>query len=93
MQDWSSNKMINILLDENCKVKEVDQFVSNKRLLKFEFEEMKRTLIDYVESASGAGPGLEGGWLSKIRRTVHLYNIYGRIITKKIRGIPTIMNF
>ena len=35
MQDWSSSEMINTLLDENCKIKEVDQFISKKRPLNF----------------------------------------------------------
>ena len=36
--------------------------------------------------ASGEGRGLEGSWLTKIRRTIHLYNMYGRIVTKKSKG-------
>ena len=46
-------------------------------------EEIEKTLTDYVESSSGEGQGHEGGWLTKIIRTVHHYNVYGRIITKK----------
>ena len=65
MQHWSSNEMKNVLLDENCQIKDVDQFLSNKRPLKFELEEIRRTLTDYVESASGTGQGLEGGWRQK----------------------------
>ena len=36
--------------------------------------------------SSGDGQGMAGGWLAKIRRTIHHYNIYGRIVTKKSKG-------
>ena len=29
---------------------------------------------------------MEDGWLTKVRETVELYNIYGRIFTKKPKG-------
>jgi hypothetical protein len=45
--------------------------------------EIKKTLNDFIESASGEGQGFGGGWLTKTKRTIHLYNIYGKIITKK----------
>ena len=78
--------MINALLDTYDKIKEIDHFLDNKCPLNFELEEIKITVSDYVESASGKVQGLKSGWLSKTRRTIHLYNIYGRIITKKNKG-------
>ena len=41
---------------------------------------------DFIESAFGEGRGLEGGWLSKTRRTIHIYNVYGSIISKTNEG-------
>ena len=41
---------------------------------------------DSIESASGDGRGLEGGWLTKTRRTINLYNVYGIMITKNNKG-------
>ena len=32
------------------------------------------------------GRGLESGWLTKVRETLELYNLYGRIIAKKPKG-------
>ena len=78
--------MLNINLDANGKIKDWDKFTGTKRPLSFEMEEIKKTLTDYVESASGKGQGHESGWLTKIRRTVHHYNLYGRIVTKKSKG-------
>ena len=49
-------------------------------------EELRKTLNDYIESASGEGQGLESGGFTKTRRIIHLYNLYGRIITKKNKG-------
>ena len=68
------------------KVKRTDQFVGSKKPLEFEILEVKRTLNYFLESIYGEGYGLQSGWLTKTRRTIQVYNIYGRIVTKKVKG-------
>ena len=59
-------------------------FMDKKNLIGFELYELKRTLKKIFGSFLCDGQGLESGWLTKVRET--LYNIYGRIITKKPKG-------
>ena len=71
-----------MILDTTGKIRGTDEFTGHKKPLEYEILELKRTLNDFVESLSGKGQGLESGWLSKTRRTIQIYNIYGRIFTK-----------
>ena len=85
-QDWSRTEIINSILNSNGGLIEWDMLQCDKRPLYFEFEEIKKTLSDFIEMSSGEGRGMVGGWLSKIRKTILHYNIYGRIVTKKRMG-------
>ena len=85
-QDWSKSEMINSILNSNGGLIEWDMLQCDKRPLYFEFEEIKKTLSDFIEMSSVEGQGMVGGWLSKIRKTILHYNIYGRIVTKKRKG-------
>ena len=48
--------------------------------------ELKRTLRNCLGSYLCDGRGLESGWLEKISKSLSVYNIYGRIITKQPKG-------
>ena len=85
-QDWCKYETINVLLDANGKIKEVDKFYGQKKPIGFELYELKRTLNNFLESFLCDGRGLESCWLTKVRGTLELYNLYGRIITKN-RGM------
>ena len=78
--------MINILLNANGKVKGIDEFYRQKKPVGFELHELKKTLSNFLGSFLCDGRGLEGGWLAKIRKSLELYNLYGRMITKKPKG-------
>ena len=82
-QDWFKHEMINVILNVYGKVKKIDKFYGQKRPIGFELHELKRTLNNLLGSFLCDGRGLESGWLTKVRETLELYNIYGRIITKK----------
>ena len=78
--------MLNSILNSNGGLTNWENLNGDKRPLYFEFEEIKRTLTDFVEMYSSKGQGMDGGWLAKIRRTIHHYNIYGRFEAKKSKG-------
>ena len=63
-QEWSKTEMINSILNSNGRLIEWDDLSSDKRPLYFEFEEIKRTLTDFIEMSSGEGWGLVGAWLA-----------------------------
>ena len=84
--------MINVILNVNGKVKEIDEFYGQKKPIGFELYELKRTLNNFSESLCD-GRGLESGWLTKVRGTLELYNLYGRINAKKQTDAPTTMIF
>ena len=54
--------------------------------LGFELHELKKNLNIFQESFLCDGWGLEGDWLTKTRESLELYNLYGRMITKKPKG-------
>ena len=85
-QDWCKYEMLNVMLNSNAKLKEIVEFCGPKKPIGFELNELKQTLNNILGSFLGDERGLEGGWLKKIRETLELYNIYGRIITKKPKG-------
>ena len=78
--------MINVLLNVNAKVKESNEFYGQRKPVGFEIYELKMTLNNFLGSFLDDGRGLEGGWLTKVRDTIELYNIYGKTITKKPKG-------
>ena len=55
----------------------------DKKPLLFEYEELKRTLTDFVDTSSGWRLGASRGMLAKSKNRNNNYNVYGRIITKK----------
>ena len=85
-QYWCEYEMINILLNANGKVKEIDEFYRQKKTHGFELHELKKTLSNFLGSFLCDGRGLESGWLAKTRKSLELYNLYGRMITKKPKG-------
>ena len=85
-QDWAKTEIINSILNSNGGLINWENLNGDKRPLYFEFEEIKRTLTDFVEMSSGKGQGMDGGWLAKIIRTIPHYNIYGRIVSKRSKG-------
>ena len=70
-QDWAKTEIVN----SNGGLTNWENLNGDKRPLYFEFEEIKRTLTDFVEMSSSKGQGMASGWLAKIRRTIHHYNI------------------
>lgn len=71
-------ELINVILDKTGNMKGNDEITGNKQPLELETLELKRTLNYFIESLSGEGSGLKSSWLSKIKRTFQVYNIYGR---------------
>ena len=43
-QDWHKNEVLNTILNTECNIKDVGDFVGLKKPVKFELRELKRTL-------------------------------------------------
>ena len=48
--------------------------------------DLKKNLKHFLYSSFGVKRGLEGGWLEKFRLKMGTLNLYGRIVTKKVKG-------
>ena len=59
----------------------------------FEYMDLKKTLKNFINSTFGEKRGLEGGWLEKFRIKMGTFNLYGRIVTKKIKAVHIFMNY
>ena len=82
-QDWSKIETIDVILNREGKIKDIYEFTGTKKPLDYETVELKKTLNSFILSYSDERSGLKSSWLEKIRRTIYLYNLYGRIIIKK----------
>ena len=85
--------MINTILNANGKIKRIDEFYGQKKPVGFEIYELKRTLNNFLESFLWDRRGLEGGWLTKTRESLELYNFYGIWLPKNQKDAPIIMIF
>ena len=54
--------------------------------------DLKKTLKSFSDSTFGDGRGLDGRWLEKFRIKMGTFNLYGRIVTKKTRGVHIFTN-
>ena len=78
--------MIDFILNREGKVKDLNELMGTKKPLNYEIVELRRTPISFILSYSDEGRGLDSGLLEKTRRSLYVYNLYGRIITKKPKG-------
>ena len=85
-QAWCKNETLNILLDRNGGFKNLNNFLGPKKPMYFEYLDLKKTLKNFIDSSFGEKRGLEGGWFEKFRLKMGTFNLYGRIVTKKIKG-------
>ena len=85
-QDRCKHEKINILLNNKGSVKNINEFYGPKKPIRFELNELSKPLKNFLESSLGEERGLEDGWLTKMRQTLGIYNLYGRIVTKKAKG-------
>ena len=86
-QDWSSFRNLDDIIDANGNFRKIDDISEDKRPLEFEYNELKRTLTDVLDiyssgrlGANSCKPGMTGGNASS-------YNIYGRLVTKRKKGV------
>ena len=70
------------ILDSNGRFIERSMIQGDRKPLNFKYEELKKTLYDFVEFYSNKRLGMNACWLAKIRKSNNNYNIYGRIFTK-----------
>ena len=59
--------------------------------MRFEYDELKRTLTDFVEIYFGGRLGANSCRLARSNECGGGYNIYGRIVTKKKKGCSNYM--
>ena len=78
--------MIDFILNREGKVKDLNELMGTKKPLNYEIVELRRTPISFILSYSDEGRGLDSGLLEKTRRSLYVYNLYGRTITKKPKG-------
>ena len=52
-QDWCKHEMINILLNNKESVKNINEFYGPKKPIRFELNELSKTLKNFLESSSG----------------------------------------
>ena len=83
MQDWSMYKNLDEILDANGCFRELGNISDERRPLTFEFNELKKTLTDFVGTYSGGRLGAYSSKLEKNTRNDVGYNIHGRLITKR----------
>ena len=60
-QDWSKTEIINSILNSNGCLIEWENLRCDKRPLYYEFEDIKKTLSDFVDMSSGQGQVMGGG--------------------------------
>ena len=70
------SKTVSEILESNGKFNNVDIILGYRKPLNFEYDELKKTLTDFVEVHSDGRLGTDGSE----------NNIYGRIVTIKKRG-------
>ena len=91
-QNWSKINNINYILDSNGRFIERSMIQGDRKPLHFKYEELKKTLSDFVDFYSDKRLGMNACWLAKIRKSNNNYNIYGRIFTKKNKGCSYFYN-
>ena len=65
------------------RLKEISE---DRRPLEFEYKELRRTLTDFLDIYSGGRLGANSVKLGITNDSAVLYNIYGRIVTKRKKG-------
>ena len=85
-QDWSKSKTVGEILDSNGKFRDVNMILGDRKSLGFEYDELKKTLTDFVEVYSGGRLGVNGSRLARSNEYRGDYNTYGMIVTKKKKG-------
>ena len=84
-QYWSTFRNFDDIIEANGKFRKLDDMADDRRPLECEYKELKKTLTDFLDIYSG---GRLGANICKLGITVDTnrsYNIYGRLITKRIK--------
>ena len=92
-QIWSTFKHLDDIIDTNGNFKSLEEISEDKRPLEFEYRELERTLTDFLDIYSGGRLGANSGKLGLTSGNVGSYNIYGRLVTKRKRGVLISMVF
>ena len=83
------SKTLGEILESNGNFKELTIILGDRKPLSFEYDELKKTLTDFVEVYSGGRLGANGSKLARSSEYRGDYNIYGRLVTKKKKGCST----
>ena len=86
MQSRFRFKNLGELLEVNGNFRKLSEISGDKKQLSFEFDELKRTLTDFVEIYIGGRLVANSRWSARSNEHGKRYNIYGRLITKKKKG-------
>ena len=74
------------ILEPNGSFRELSEISGDRKPMTFEYDELKRTLADFVGIYFGGRLGANSFWSAKSNEYGGGYNIYGRLVTKKKKG-------
>ena len=74
------------ILEPNGSFRELSGIVGDRKPMTFEYDELKRTLTDFVGIYFGRRLGANNCRLARSKEYGRGYNIYGRLVTKKKKG-------
>ena len=86
MQDKSAHKRLDEIIDENCYFRKIGNISEDKRPLEFEYNELKKTLTDFVHIYSGGRLGANSCKLGMAGSNIESCYIYGRLVTRRKKG-------
>ena len=75
------------IVESNSNLRESNEISGDRKPLIFEYDKLKRTLTDFVEIYFSGRLGRNGCRSARSNKYEGGYNIYGRLVTKKKKGI------
>ena len=86
-QDWSENKNLDDIIDNNGDFRNPDRIDESRRPLEYEYSELKKTLKDFLDIYSSGRHGTKGGRPGVSDNSNGSFNIYGRLVTKRKKRV------
>ena len=85
-QDWSENRNLNDIIDNNGNFRDLDRIDENRRPFEYEYSELRKTLKDFLDIYSGGRLGANSCRLGVPNNSDGSFNIYGCFFTKRKKG-------
>ena len=71
----------------------LESFQGRKKTLYFEIYAIKETISNFIEKSRFEQRGSHTDSLKNIKPQIGLYNVYGRIIRKQLRGVQVLTKY